>query len=269
MNLENVPKELIAKIQKLLKLQESAENIGSIEEAANAAGKISDLLAKHNLDLFQIRAAGDHTTKEAPVQHSTYDPETLTKPHEGKWVTLLTSTIARYNGVTVLHNRGGVTALFLIGTAVNVEITWYTIEQLTERLRMMAKENFRKYEGKEKRNTYIRGYYLGAVSGIQAQLAENAAKEVYNAKVAAEKRATHSSMDSFDITALQVIDMKTQLMKRNSDFIAQKFGRIGTTSTSTRSKSVGGRTQGYSDGKSINIHSGVGAGNPSSTKRLN
>ena len=55
------PESIIEKVQKLLRLQKGAEDIGSLEEAANAAEKVQTLLLKHNLEMADISAHDPNT----------------------------------------------------------------------------------------------------------------------------------------------------------------------------------------------------------------
>jgi hypothetical protein len=263
MNLDHLPKGMIGKIQALLRLE---ENAGTPEEAANASGKIRDILMKYNLDLYTVSQATAEKKKPG-INHFEYNPEDLTKPHEGKWVLALVKVIARFNMVEILTKKRS-DDIILIGTEVNIEITWYTLQQLTVRLRTMAKDNFKKYEGKEKRNTYIRGYYLGAVAGIQTQLSTNAAREVYNAKIAAQRRATHVPVSAEETSAIAIISMGVEMMKSVQDYMNQTFTFKYSQAAGPRSKGLNGRAQGREDGEKISINAGLKGGSSAPGHKL-
>lgn len=262
MNIDHIPKELIAKIQKLMKLEEGAKKLGNIEEAANAAGKIRDILMKHNLDLYTVQNAGDQTQKEAPIIKDDYQPEDFTKPHEGDWVKRLVKTIAPFYlckcfGYT---NTAMGLKVTIIGTATNVEIVWYTVEQLVNRIRPLSRDAFKAYTGHEKRNTFFRGFFRGAVEGIQYQLAENAQREVYKAKEAEERKRAGKPIAELESTAIMFIGMQVQEQRRVQQFIDHNINFGNSTRKGSSLSGVGGKQTGFETGKKINIASGVGSG---------
>lgn len=253
MSFEHIPEGLLKKIQGLLRLEESAKKVGSMEEAANASGKIRDILMKHNLDLFTVEQASKK--KKTEIVHKLYDLEELMQSHEGTWISNLLTIVAKYNLCDVLI-RGRTTERWLIGTETNIEVTWYTVAQLSNRLRLSGREAFKTYEGKEKRNTYLRGYYIGANSGIQQQLAENAAREAYNAKLAAGKRAQQEETTEAESTSLMVMSMQVSMMKDVESYMSSTF-KFKPTVTRIRSTSRSGRQQGEIDGKAMSINAGI------------
>lgn len=254
MGFEHIPEGLLKKIQGLLRLEESAKKVGSMEEAANASGKIRDILMKHNLDLFTIQQASQE--KKTEIIHKLYNLEELMQSHEGGWIRNLVSIIARYNLCDIL-GRGKTSEIWMIGTETNIEVTWYTAAQLANRLRLSGREAFKTYEGKEKRNTYLRGYYIGANQGIQQQLAENAAREAYNAKIASKKIAQKEKNTESESTSLMVMSMQVAMMKDVENHMANNFQFKMAKPKMIRSKGMSGRQQGVIDGKSMSINAGI------------
>lgn len=268
--IENIPKEVIAKIQKLIKLEESAKTVGNLEEAANAGAKIRDILMKHNLDLYKVQQAGDHTQKKEPISQKSYNPEDLTRPHEGGWVSLMVRALGTTYLCKVIGRPGfdNGKSVWIVGTASNVEILWYTVEQLCNRIRPIAREEFKKYKGKEKRNTYFRGFYVGAVNGIRDRLALDAQREVWKAQQAEKEKRNGNVVTDAENTSLMVIAMQVEHF-RDIDRHCEATMNLGYTNSKGPSyKGVSGKVAGYETGKSMGINSGVGSGVRPGIKRL-
>lgn len=269
MEIDNIPKELIAKIQKLMKLEEGAKTVGNIEEAANAAAKIRDILMKYNLDLYTVQTAGDQTTKEVPITDMDRQPEEFTKPHEGDWVKRLTKTIAPFYLCKAFGYSGKSSGMKvnIVGTPTNIEILWYTVEQLVNRLRPMSRESFREYKGHEKRNTYFRGFFTGAVDGIHHQLGENARREKWRAEQAELQRRNGVDISDNDTTSIMVINMQLQQQRKVETYIRDNMSFSSSKGSGPRgTSSQSGRAFGYETGKSINISSGIGTSIPKSRR---
>lgn len=241
--------KILEKLRKLLALQEKA---GTTEEAANAAAKIRDMLLKYNLDMEAVKRSDP--TKVEEVRQASYNPEDLTMRHEGKWVTKLTGVIARHNMCQLILTRGD--WVYIIGTKSNVQITWFLVEQLVNRLRPMSREYFARYEGAEKRNTFFRGFFLGAVDGISSTLSKEAAREVYNAKQAHTSKLEQRPLDETQTQAIALTTMLVKEQKRVEDYISSNF-RLGKGKTIGKSKSQSGREIGYEAGAGMSINKGI------------
>lgn len=263
MNLDHIDKNLLAKIQKLIKLQEGAKAVGNFAEAANAAEKIRDMLMKHNLEMYQVEAAGDLTQKKEPTQHQEFDADELTKPHEGRWIINLARVIANFNMCSAIP-YGKTTRIYIIGTHSNVEIVWYTCEMVANLLRPAWKAAFKVYQGKEKRNTFMRGFLQGGVDGIQMQLAERQAREVWDAKQA-EQEATKTLEDK---SSIMRINMQLQHARENETYMHQQFNIVKQRDKGLKSQN--GRAQGIEHGKNMSLNKGIShPGKVSQEKWLN
>lgn len=250
MDLSNLPKDLVEKIQKLLRLQERA---GSIEEAANAASKVRAMLLKYNLDLETVQMAGGSSSQEEPICRPSFNTDELTKKSEGGWIRSLTEAIAKQNMCTVIGTGQTIGLIYIIGTATNAELVWYMVEELSHRIRGMSREAFRKYDGREKRNTYFRGYYVGAVQGIRSQMEAKIEEE----RAAARIVETYEAIDrtSEQCTQLATVRMIDRMKEKVNDFISEEFPRLGYKK-STRLSGIGGRAQGMRDGSTMNLGTG-------------
>lgn len=245
MDLSNIPKALIEKIQKLLRLQEGAT---TIEEAANAASKIADMLKKYNLDMASVRAA-NAAIEEEVVLKNVYDTSDLEKSHEGGWVDRLIRIIAKDNMCRAIGLQG-TSKIYVFGTKTNAEMSWYITEQLVNRLRPMSREAFAIYEGNEKRNTFFRGYFAGAVIGIGEQLMRNAKK--------AEEQADEDRHKGAQTEGLMILNMVKYEEKRTDEVVRQFTSGARMVSSNKRgTSSQGGRVEGYKAGSTMGIHGGL------------
>lgn len=243
-------KSLKEKIRKLIALQEGAQKIGSIEEAANAAEKIRALLMKHNLDLYSIQKEGH----EEETEMQTFDTGELSVKTEGDWINMLTRVIAEFHLCEAIGTGKARSWIYVIGKPSNVEIVWYTVEQLANRIRPMAREAFKTYKGLEKRNTFIRGYLMGAVWGIRKQLAEKAAKEAWAAK---------QDRDN-NLIGTQALMMVNMTVKHRIDNEAYKKKVMTTTTARVKStKSISGKVIGTQAGYGMSINAGIKGGSSS------
>jgi len=156
------------KLAKLLRLQEGANKIGSLEEAATAAAKIQSLLFKYNLAMADI--SSKENTPE--VEKSIIDLESMGRTKtSGKWMEALANVLARHNLCKVVLVAQ--TQVYIFGQPENVKVVSVLFTQLVHRLKGMSKQAFKDYNGFEKKNTFLRGYLLGAVRGIDTKLTEN------------------------------------------------------------------------------------------------
>lgn len=258
----NVSDSLIKKVRALIKLQESAHAIGSIAEAANAADKIRDILLKHNLALHEVHK--EEKTAEEPIGETRMDTSNLTQGNEGGWVRKLAETIATYNLCHVIGSGSAVGIIYIIGSGTNCEVVWYTVEQLVNRLRPMARTAFKDYKGNEKRNTYIRGYLQGAVMGIGTQFMKSKLEQEREASVA---ETINENLRIPQATqALMIVGLVKYEKQRVKQWIDDNM-KLKSVAVPTY-KSQSGKVQGYQDGSSMQIHGGVSQGAQKNKSRL-
>jgi len=242
------------KIEKLLRLQQSAEKIGSLEEAALAAANANKLMAKYNLEVSMDQAL-DQEEKVLWELLSMNELHGWNKTEAG-WMRQLYHHIARYNfckiiyckwveyirddddlytGKSRLHEE-----LKLFGEKTNMKMVMFMASQLVERLKAAHKISWKVYHGHEKKNAYKRGYLAGGVQGIASKLREQ------------------NEANKVEYTGLsELIVVKDAKV---NDKIAEIYPSLGQT----RSRGLSaqdGRSQGYSDGRKMNIRGGVTGGN--------
>ena len=218
------------KLEKLVKLQQGATKIGSLEEAANAAEKIQTLLFKYNLSMADINT---DEQREEDIKNNSLDLSELGRVKtSGRWMETLVGVIARNNLCQVVWAQP---RCVIFGNKENIEVVTLFSIQLISRIQDMAKQSWKEYNGPEKRNSYIRGYTIGAVAGIAIKLKEN--------KAELEKQS--------NMTALVVANEKLVQEAMKTKFHNLKSGRRSSSS------SQDGRRQGVKDGKNMNIHKAI------------
>lgn len=234
------PENILDKIQKLLDLKEGAIQIGSLEEAANAAEKARKLLLKYNLDMADVSL---HTRKDQMTIDKHHFGDTSPKKNEGEWILSLYHTLSKYNLCKVVINtyhgrdyHGNRTqpmkTVVIIGTKTNVEVVRVLALRMEERIRTFERIAWAKDRHKHKnRKAYRRAYFLGAVSGIGGQL--------YNAQIR-EKR--ENSM----VTSLVV-----QNDKDLNEAIKNLFGDLGKAPKKKPLSNIEGYYKGMQDGRQM------------------
>jgi hypothetical protein len=157
-----IPKEVEEKLKKLLTFKEDAEKRDSQAELENVTARIQEVLFKYNIELSSLNF------KEEP-QINQYTMKFDISKTEGLWVYKLSHVIAEHNLCSSISNSQ-YHLVYIIGKPVNVEIVQYTIESLISRIKIMSKIAYKEYIGPEKKNAFLRGYYMGVVVGIKCKL---------------------------------------------------------------------------------------------------
>lgn len=232
------------KINKLIRLEEGAKEIGSMEEAANAAAQIQKLLLKYNLDRNQIepeKQKENIISKEVEI-----GKEHGYKKTESDWMLILANHVCVNNMCKlVLMNKSsmaqaGVIRLMVFGEANTIEQVEYLILQLIVRIKKMRlaayKERIKTSD--EKKNSYFRSYSRACTDEISIKFREMM-DEV-------EKTYTGGS-------GLMVVNK--QLLNEASEAY---FGRtLSNVNRRTKLGSMAGALDGRRDGSNMNIHKGL------------
>lgn len=226
------------KIRKLLALQKGAEDIDSIEEAANAAAQIQKLLFKYNLELSQIE-----DKDESNIGHNDYD---LKERHgynktQGQWLLTLYTVISKYNMCKVIYMKSQsepsrpVTKVF--GEQHNVQVVLDLCLGLVGQIKALEKKRWKEVEFVEiNRAAFRRAYFMGCVMGIAERLKE-------------EKEEAERQWNGM-----------TDLMVVNDEALAIRVTEVlGETKTSANRKLSNnrGKEMGYEDGKEMRAKRGV------------
>ena len=132
MEKENV----IQKIQKLLKLQYGAEQIGSTGEAYQAAKMVRKLLMEYNLSMSDI----DTSEGDQKMAMSKSDEFSASDRYGNHWKFQLLGVIASNNLCSAYQRVSG--KMFVIGTEENVAIVQEFYKYLVKVFRRLAKEHW-------------------------------------------------------------------------------------------------------------------------------
>jgi hypothetical protein len=240
--------EVKVRLQKLIAKEESSRQLGNLAEAEAFASKIQQLLLEYQIDIEELR--GKNTAYG--VGKERVEMGDLVGNHEGIWAYTLYGVGAVNNFCKVIMPPSwGDNYLTLIGEETNREFTHYFVNQLISKLRNLARVSFSKYEGPDKRNTYIRSFLRGAVDGIGQRLKEDREKAMAN---------TPQVMGLVKNNSAAII----RFMEEN-----YRPGSLGKTRTTQTSSSVG-YGNGVQAGRGVSINKGV-SGNKGygGTKLLN
>ena len=252
-----------AKIEKLLKHQASAADIGNLEEAATFAAKAQDLMAKYNIENFELKeeTAADSIDSELIILN---DIHNWSKSH-GKWMQNMYGAVSRANFCKIIisdrtaypldseghpdYTKRNYKAhrIYVLGDPMNIEMVRYIADSLISRLKYLQGKAWKEYQGHEKKGQFRRGYFEGAVAAIQEKLWE---------------QQRHNKEQYTGMTGLiKLTDVAI------NEKISEQFGKLGK-SRGGGSSSMGGRIKGQQDGSKLNINKGVGKGDGGASRRL-
>jgi uncharacterized protein DUF2786 len=171
--MEQIPQNIIEKIQKLLNLKEGAEAVNSLAEAENASAKLQALLMKYNLDLNQVASQNIANRAKVDIEEVYWDTSQYTKKSESFWIPRLFTGVARNNLCKVWWSRGNF-VVNIIGHSHNLALVQYICEQLIAKIRIAEGHAWKTYNRDnpygEKRGTFRRGFLEGAAIGIENRL---------------------------------------------------------------------------------------------------
>lgn len=252
---QHIPPELLDKLMKLKNLKEGAESVGSHAEAENAAAKFQQLLLKHNLDEQAVLSAG--VEKKAQMLHSELDLDPLQAKTEAEWVKKLATAVAHFSMCKVVvhttyRHRYDQGKLSILGEKHNVATALFIIEQLISKIDIASKQAFKVYHGHEKRNTFRRGFLIGAVEAITVRLHKEEKEAIEQQKQ--EQTSSGVAATKNNNMGLMVID-KRALATR---FMEDKFPNLQyTKNRQTNLSGRDGKEKGYEAGSKMDIHKGV------------
>lgn len=231
--------QIYEKIAKLINLKEGAEAIGSQEEAATASAMIQKLILRYNLDISKVKKKEDKpdiTIKTIKIKYS---------KNESLWIQQLYTVVAtNMLGKAIINNQSyakdmGHLSISIIASELNTELIIYTTDQLYNKILLMRSTAYKqrvKEMGKFNRNAYYRAYCVAVVAMISIKMREQ--KEQF------KKEGGTSLMVIND----ELINSKVQ--EEYSGGI--KSGRVARVSD------VRGASDGYRDGKNLEINPGLG-----------
>ena len=234
--------KVIDKVRKILALAEG----GDIHEAEVAAKKATEILLRANLTMMEVDAHVD--SKERDINHQQYPLGEYWKRSEGNWLVSLFHIVAEHNLCDIFYSPSYKSydgyvppKVTVIGTMGNIELVDFMSKQLAVRLRAIEPQEWSNYHGRggyEKRGTYRRGFFAGAVMGIRENLAS-------------QKR----TLTQTDPKMNMLMVMSDKLLAEYKKQFTLGKGRGGSLSSNA------GYTSGRNVGKGMGIHTGVGGSN--------
>lgn len=235
------------RIRKLMNKSESAQQIGSLEEAETYALKAQELLLQYNLsqaDIIEEEKSPIEMVKVNIAEEVGGIPKT-----EGPWMISLYTTLGHYNLCRVIRygNQSNFTVM-IFGEQHNIDIVRYLHSQLVTKIKRLSTESWKTYTGPEKRNTYLRGYKVGVVQGIGAKLREQMEAQM----------AKYENMPG-------LVKVNDQAI---TDKIQSSLGRVRKSSGS-RLSGQDGNSRGFMDGKGMNLNKGISGTPKAGGKYLN
>jgi hypothetical protein len=231
--------EIQEKIAKLLNKAESAKELGSLEEAAAFTAKVSELLMKYNLSLSDIKGKKDKDDVMAN-KINLADLHGYNKT-EGDWIVQLYNCIAKFNLCRVIKiNKGDSLAIMLLGDKYNVETVLFISSQMVNRLKILQRQRFKEYSesgGPEKKGTFKRAYFIGAINAIWDKL---------------EQQKVQMERENSNVTTL----VRTNELAI-ADKVEELFGDRVKSGKARKVKGQDGAGYGYQDGKNMEINKGL------------
>jgi|SRR6478609_6955677 len=239
--------EIKEKLRKLIAKEESARELGNQAEAEAFASKIQQLLLEYELSMDDLKGKNRVTD----INTERVDLTDLMGSHEGTWVYKLYSVGARYNFCkTIMPYAYSANYLTICGEEMHREFTHYFVNQLVSKIRELSRRSFKEYKGPDKRNTYIRAFLEGAVTGIHNRL--------YQDRETAKR-------DMPQVAGL-VVNKEGAINAWYAQYSkAAGLGKARATSTSSND----GYVNGVRAGEGVSINKGVGSKSVSGTKLLN
>lgn len=170
---KEVPEKIIERLKKLMRLQQSAEQIGSEGEANAAAAGISRLLTQYNLSLMDI----DPEDRKQSLQVLESGRISFRDTYGNLWKRDLLSILCEFNYCSVLLYSGE-TNMIIIGTEENTATVMYLYDFLRSTFRKLAPARYDEF-AKGKRGAirterykrkYITSYLKGCACGLRDKL---------------------------------------------------------------------------------------------------
>lgn len=173
-------KNIIGKVQKLLRLQNSAEQINSLGEAAAVARKIRILLMEHNLSMTDIDMEKENEIEIAMQQSEEWSGA---DGNGSTWKFELLSVIAENNLCKAFIRTNK--RMFLVGSEENIAVVKEFYDYLLKAFRRMARDRWGDYvreieqeyrfcfgmlESKRResmKRMFMKSYFMGLPPGLK------------------------------------------------------------------------------------------------------
>ena len=245
--MEDKRKAILAKLQKVMKLKQSEENLGNIEAAEKYARIISNLSMEYNIAIEELHDNENKSTREK-IKESKMSYKSPGIP--GNWKVRLAYVISNHNFCEVIEYTNTDKFVF-IGLEHNILICRFILNFLVNAFKKIGKERFDVYKiDRQKmvemyRNkkfapisypTYMKRFIFGATNGVRDkfQAERKLQQEEYGEKLEGLIKVNNSAIKDY-------LDAKFKLKEGRSTKI--KYDQIAN--------------EGYQVGKNITINSGL------------
>lgn len=232
-------------IEKIKKLKALMDRAGSPEEAANAMEKMNEIIIKYNVSLDEALKT---KVTDKSIANKIFDLNEYQGRHDGNFARDLIFTICKFNFCKAVHSAyssGNFKSIpydqgemRVFGSDLNLELVGYMIEYCRNQMLVMEKQNWKIYNGAEKRNTYRRGFYRGVVNAIM-------------------ERLTYMQYQQEAQTTAIIKVSNALVTEAVNNFYG---GRLGTVKSKNLISNEG-RQHGYEAGKKLNLSKGLDGGN--------
>jgi hypothetical protein len=199
--------QIIQRIKKLKAHAESAEKIGSLEEAKVFMTKVQELMIEHNLSMFEVDTAKED---EEVLKGFSYAEKISYKDGTYyKYRFNLIKILCRHNFCKVVYNTNS-KYFTVYGNGVNVDNVVWQYWYLAIRLKNLALEVYRNFRHLN-RFQFISDFLLCAVVGIDEVLTKQASEHnevraiaLFNGKM------VQKYMEQLGVTGLRTIKSKNR-----------------------------------------------------------
>lgn len=231
-----VSNKIVEKLKKLMRLQQSAQKIGSEGEANAAAAAISRLLTQYNLSLMDINP--EERKKSLQVQRTGH---VSFKDTYGLWKRLLMDVICEFNYCKVFLISGQ-SNMVIVGTEANTSAVIYLYDMLRGIFRKLAPVRYEEFASGKRgairtekyKRKYIASYLKGCVYGVKE-------------KLTIEAKANEAQEKSLVVCHNQLID----------DYMSS-YEMVQRKAAKTKKKDiVEAFFSGYCDGKKTNVNKAI------------
>ena len=179
--MQQIPKGLLDKLNKLKALEEGAQAVGSTHEAENASAKYQAILLEYNLTDQDVQKSSIEA--KIKVLMDDFDVTGFFAWKASGWVEKLVRTICRHSFCETVTNYNS-TRVHIIGEKDNVAMVFYFVEQLVEKIKVAYNIAWKEYEGTENMKLFRRGFLTGAVDAINSRLYKESIQAINVATVA-------------------------------------------------------------------------------------
>lgn len=168
-----MPEKIIERVRKLIRLKESATQVGSEGEAHAAAAAVHRLLVEYNLSLLDL--GGENPQNQPAVGES--DRISYKDAAGNIWKRDLMRVLCEHNYCKMLLYTG-TTHMVVIGTEENAATVIALFDYLRKTFRRLSEEKYSGYaQGRtgywrtaKGKKIYLRSYLEGCIPGLRMQL---------------------------------------------------------------------------------------------------